>query len=240
MVETLYDSVNGLYCRPSPTSDQETTSATTVYPVADSFIRGGADDSTNYGSDPQIRIKYSGADTMRVGYFKWQLPSDLTTDNLLSATASFVVEKFHTTGFDGELQARAAFPDWDEETITWSERVQNEQGVGFGDILCSWPPTGTATAQPVDLTEAARRSLNAGDSYVSVVVWSTKGADAQDIYLPSKEGSNGVPLFITKCDDGQCPDLAPLPTDPPIEPCNLITFLLQLLLGWLGFFFCDL
>jgi hypothetical protein len=120
VVETLYTpDPNGCISPPSAGNDVVTT--TNVLPVADSYIRGAEFSTSNYGAETDVRIKYSGPDTNRVGYIKWQLPSDLTLSNLKSVVASITIEGFHSTGFDGELQVRAAFHDWEETTVTWTE-----------------------------------------------------------------------------------------------------------------------
>ncbi|MEO0334850.1 MAG: DNRLRE domain-containing protein, partial [Pseudomonadota bacterium] len=157
----------------------------TLFPTDDAYIRQG--NSTNYGSDDQLRIKKSSSSQYtRQAYLKFDIRSVSPALNSASLQLK-VVERGSQVGSSPIRQELVYVPNtgWSESSINGN----NEPSSTFS--VADWSVTsGSNDVVTLDVTAAVQAGLNANQDFITLEI---RGMDnvsgARDIYYGSKEQS---------------------------------------------------
>ena len=166
--------------------------ATTLTPVADSFVDASAD-TTNYGSFPQMRVDGSPD---RYGYVRFDVSG--LDGAVTSATLRVYTLTTQWTGFAVQGVADNA---WDEMSITYANAP------AVGPVLGASGATTARTYTDIDVT-----GYVVGDGSFSFALTPLHNTNMP---LATRETANPPELLITQ--DGSLPPLPP-PQPPPPPP----------------------
>lgn len=158
-----------------------TGGSTSVGAEADSYVRGGAYGSTNYGTAPVLTVKNeSGADYQRESYLRFDLSGHSTP--VLGAKLRLTVVGINTAPVQNTLYFVGS-DTWTESGITWNTRP-----TGAFPILGTWTPAANSVIE-VDVTSQVNAEI-AGDKKLSLKVASTVLGSASNVDYGSKENSD--------------------------------------------------
>ena len=135
------------------------STALTLYPAADAFVRGGSYSSDNYGSDALLTVrKNSDTSNNRQAFLTFDLAS--VTDDITEATL-----RLHPVSMGSGTVTHYAnvVPDvgWQEGTITWTSRPDADA------YLPNWTVSDLSPVE-IDLTDQVRRAQQTGDNLFSI------------------------------------------------------------------------
>ncbi len=185
----------------------------TFSPTADSYVRGGTNAATNYGSDAIVEVKKTvGDEYTRRAFLKFDVSS------LSGVAPSAVLSLSVDTAVDCTLQVFAIDDDsWTEGGLTWN----NEPATGT--LLDSVAMTGFSSAVALDVTDYVNLQ-SAGDNTVSLMLWQETNADP--VRFNTRETSVGPLLIVTGSGDVTGPDAPSLtaPADGTVSSDNTPSF----------------
>ncbi len=139
-----------------------TTYTNTFSPVADAFVRGGVNASTNYGTNTTLDLKIdSSTNNQRQAYLRWNFAG--YTNNLVHARVRLTPVSVATNGLEnGSTLAKSN--QWNEATLTWNNQP------GGGKRFATWIPTANVPVEFV-VTPQVQAAL-AGDGELSLELFS--------------------------------------------------------------------
>jgi hypothetical protein len=141
-------------------------SVITLYPIADTYVRGGDDADNNFGAEDALAIK-NGGTTLRVTrevYIKFDLSS--VTEEISHAELKLYGKKdlsgepiqvvFHTVAYLKD-------DSWEEMEITYNNRPMDDVGTALQRITTPYVATGAVT---FDVDSASQ--FNVGDTIIVI------------------------------------------------------------------------
>lgn len=139
-------------------------SVLTLYPTADTYVRGGTESKVNYGQEASIAVKNAGVNNSvtREAYLKFPLP--LLQDSIKSAVLRLYARK-DLAGDPAAIQVVnitvtiIEHDDWDEMTLTYETRPLAAGSTGARRITTAIVPTGARSFEVDDPT-----GLSVGDT----------------------------------------------------------------------------
>ena len=137
-----------------------------VPPVADAFVRGGANAGINYGSSATLDVKLDGsASNTRQAYLRWNLAGYST--RLQLARVRLTPVSVGTNGLEHGITL-ANSNTWNQNAITWNNQP------GGGKRFATWIPS---TNGPIEfvVTPQVQAALS-GDGQVSLELFSVNNA----------------------------------------------------------------
>jgi len=139
-----------------------TTYTNIVYPVADTYARGGANASSNYGTNTTLQIKTdNSADDLRRGYLRWNLAG--STTNVVHARIRLSPVGVGTNGIENGITLTAS-NQWSETALNWNNQP------GGGKRFATWIPAANVPVEFV-VTPQVQAAL-AGDGELSLQLFS--------------------------------------------------------------------
>lgn len=187
------------------TLELQASSPETLTATHDSFVKGGVNSSTNYGSDSNLEIKQGSLpDYYRKTYVKFDLTGITTAD-------SAVVRLYTNSSNTAPITVYQTSSSWDESTITWSNAPSQGTSIttttiGTSNQYYQW-----------DVTDYVQSNLGSSISFV----FYDASASNSIIEFSSKEGSSGPQLAIHS-----------LPPDAPTSLSANATSSSQINLSW--------
>lgn len=153
--------------------------------VKDTYVRGGTNADTNFGSDPLLWTKQAGgAASTRRTYLQFDLSS--VSENIDTAILNMTVESVNN-GPDNYTVKFISDDSWTEEGLTW-----NTEPVSGGDIISITGPNDVSEfLVTFDITSAVAQEL-AGDKVLSMVIVADGVANMK---FHSKEGTGATPVL---------------------------------------------
>jgi len=139
-----------------------TTYTNILFPVADTFVRGGVNASTNYGTSTTLDLKIDGStNNQRQAYLRWSLAG--YTNNLVHARVRLTPVSVATNGLENGVTL-AKINQWNEATLTWNNQP------GGGKRFATWIPAANVPVEFV-VTPQAQAAL-ASDGELSLELFS--------------------------------------------------------------------
>lgn len=160
--------------------------AQVLNPTQDTYVRGGSNGDTNYGTETELQVKQGGNENFKR---RTMLQFDLSTVEASEFTALL---RLYATRNDGDVTLSVSeIPDtWDDATVTWNTAPAE------GDLITS---EAFATDQineyfEFDVTEYVKAQL-AGDNVASFSIFD-QNADNVDSRFNSKEATDNLPELV--------------------------------------------
>ncbi|UXX79405.1 DNRLRE domain-containing protein [Reichenbachiella carrageenanivorans] len=166
------------------------TSNHTYHPDEDSYVRGGASASLNFGSDTELVIKQgSNSDFYRKSLIKF----DLSSESLGSVNEA-TLRVFASSAQPCDITAYALSDGWSESTVTWNNAPSNGTSisavsVSANNVYYEWDVTSYVAAQL------------AGDGVISFGLWDLT-ADSKSVTINSKEAGSNIPELVIETSAG--------------------------------------
>jgi hypothetical protein len=133
-----------------------------IYPVADTYARGGVNASTNYGTNTTIQIKTdNAADNLRRGYLKWNIAG--YTGSAVHARVRLTPVSVGTNGIENGITLTVS-NQWSETTLNWNNQP------GGGKRFATWIAAANVPVEFV-VTPQVQAAL-AGDGDLSLQLFS--------------------------------------------------------------------
>ncbi|WP_322410836.1 DNRLRE domain-containing protein [Microbacterium invictum] len=137
--------------------------------AGDAWVNDGANANVNYGTSSTLIVKADpsvGKGYNRQSFVRFE-PSDLTGE-IQSIALVFSARTNDSTGTDIDIDVRRVEGEFDEALVTWNTKP------AIGDSIATFPVTSTITQAVVDVTDALRDAVRAGEP-VSVALVQTLG-----------------------------------------------------------------
>lgn len=161
-------------------------SAQSIIPVLeDSYVRGGSNANTNYGSNTLLEIKTAGnvVEYSRNTYLKFDL------SNWEPAWVNnAVLLLYGTEGSNFNISASLTGDEWSEQGITWNNAPVSKQ------VIDSFPMTGGNKSYSVNITSAFLHEAF-GDQLLSLKLFDPNGTDKLGKFQSSESNEN-VPRIM--------------------------------------------
>ncbi len=181
--------------------EQRALLSTVLTPVADSFVRGGAYQNTNFGASPLLFVKTPGSGDFRTAYLKFDLSNAGTIHSAILHLSGSLLNPLATSVTTG------VFPVSDTTWIAGNGAVADPIGDGFdtsnnppGELTWNNRPTiGPTALNTATITRDSYQSYNLDiTSYiqaqqgplVSLALEDTVANMIQNVFLSSKSTSN--------------------------------------------------
>ncbi|UXX79406.1 DNRLRE domain-containing protein [Reichenbachiella carrageenanivorans] len=161
------------------------TPVTYTYEVSeDTYIKGGINADTNYGSSSNLEVKQgSAANYFRKSFLKFDLSAQgLTTIN--QATLRIYANSVNAT----TITAFELSDDWSEHSVTWNSAPSN------GSSITSEAVSVENVYYEFDVTDYVQAQVS-GDEVVSVSLWDA-GATNKLVYFNSNEAASNRPELV--------------------------------------------
>lgn len=174
-----------------------TTYTSILYPVADAYVRGGVNASSNFGTASTIVIKTdSSTDNLRRGFLRWNFTG--FTGSVVHARVRLTPVSVGTNGIENGITL-AASNQWNETTINWNNRP-----VG-GKRFATWIPAANVPLEFV-VTPQVQAAL-AADGQLSL-----------ELFSLSNVGGPGAVSYASREDPNPAnqPQLLLVTTNPPV------------------------
>jgi len=169
------------------------------YPVADAYVRGGVNVTSNFGTATTLAIKTdSSADNQRRAFLRWNLASHV--GEIVHARVRLTPVGVGTNGLENGITL-AASNQWNEATINWNNRP-----IG-GKRFATWIPAADVPVEFV-VTPQAQAAL-AGDGELSL-----------ELFSLSNVGGPGTVSYASRedSDPARQPQLMLVTTTAPVVP----------------------
>ncbi|MBV6645595.1 MAG: DNRLRE domain-containing protein [Cyclobacteriaceae bacterium] len=162
-----------------------TSAQTSLPPSDDTYVRGGSNSGTNFGTDTLLWSKLAGGEaSTRRTFLKFDLTS--LTSSVTSAILKMTVDTVNN-GPDNYYAVFISDDSWTESTLTWD----NEPTAGDTLAIVAGPEDGRGQTVSFDLTNAVAQE-KAGDGTLSVSIISNGTANMRFF---SKEGNGAAPVI---------------------------------------------
>jgi len=166
--------------------------STTLETTADTYIRGGASDDTNFGSELDLRVKYAGtADNRREAYTKFDISS---LNSFTTAKLQFVARVTGNTPTPISVKiVEGASNGWSEGGLTYA----NKPGAtGPGPIGVATIQAITNQTYSVDITTWLKAAKAKGKNLVTFIFRSNITVEPQ-VAIASREGGNPAKIIVS-------------------------------------------
>jgi hypothetical protein len=155
---------------------------TTLNPIHDTYIRGGDNSSTNYGTDEEIVIKGNSTESYcRIGLLQFDVSSVST---VYSATLRLYVNSANSV----DITAYETTDDWDEGTVTW------DSAPTIGDAIVSTTIADEGVYYEWDVTTFVYEQISTDDTvsfYLKDATFAKKTID-----FNSSEAGTFIPELV--------------------------------------------
>ncbi len=179
-----------------------------IAPSADSYVRGGSNASTNYGSDSKLRVKGSSNETYdRISYLKFDLSA--MSGSASSVNLKLPVEDTQSGGTFTATLKQVSSDSWSESGINWNNKPSTGNTIQTFEVKGSYAGSDII----IDVTSYVN-SQRSGDGVASFAL--TQVASENGIIdFASRESSTPPMLEI----DGGSTPIGNPPSDPdPVDP----------------------
>lgn len=158
----------------------------TLNSTDDAYIRGGAYDEINYGTESELVIK-QGADEdyFRKSYLQFDLSAEGFTD-----ITNAVVRLYTSSASSTTITAFETTDSWDESSITWSSAPSE------GTILDAVSVSSTGQYYEWDVMSFIQTEAT-GDGIASIVFYDASASNVQLKFNSTEAGSNMPELVVT-------------------------------------------
>jgi hypothetical protein len=158
---------------------------TILNPTNDTYIQGGDNSTTNFGSSEEIRIKGSETETYcRKGLLQFDLSSIISVNNATLRLYANSANSYDITAYE-------TTDDWDESTVTW------DSAPAIGDAIVSTAISDEGIYYEWDITTFVQNQFS-GDSTVSIYLADSTLAKKNVDFNSNEAGVYMPELVITE------------------------------------------
>ncbi len=144
------------------------TYTNTLYPVADTYARGGVNAGSNYGTSTTLQLKAdNSADVQRQAYLRWSLAG--FTNPVLHARVRLTPVSVGTNGLEHGLTL-ASSNEWSELALNWSNQP------GGGKRFATWIPGANVPVECVVTPQVQAALVNDGQLSLQLFSLNNVGA----------------------------------------------------------------
>jgi len=174
-----------------------TTGSGRFYPAADAYV-SLANPSTNYGSATTM-INTWGAEESKMCFLRWDLSSIPTGATLTDVHLNLYCTATSSTGY--MIIYGAAYTDWSESTITWSNKPGSDSGNYIGDNTLYATGWQNWSAQDNyggggSVLETVKNAFDTNKKAYIILSGANLGAPDKTRTFETKEGTNDPYLYI--------------------------------------------
>jgi hypothetical protein len=203
MIEKLFVSILALVAFSLSTSFAQTTESLTYNPSDDAFVRGGASESNNYGTDLNLVVKTG---TVSDFFRKSLLKFDLSNQDLNAAEVDKVTLKLYANKASAcSITAFELDDNWTESDVSWGSCPLS------GNNIISAQISSSGIYYEWDVTSYVLAQIS-NDRIISFCL-EDKGADNVVVNFNSKENGSNLPELVINTNSEV--------TQPPAAPTSL-------------------